>query len=266
VTYAIVRHQVLDIRVVVRRAAIYALLTTVAVALIAVIDFFVNKVFEGTKLAALGEIGVAVLLGLALNPLHRRLETAVDAAIFRRRRAGEERLRLIANGLVHANSPQTISRLLVCESSEASELTSVGVFEVNADGNYELTASVGWDDGARRIIDHDASLVLGLIGSGAFAHLTPGDISSLSDMPGDARTPTPAVPIVFRGELDGFVLFGSHSSGEPIDGAEIASLCALARSAASAFDHLDAQAMRARLAVFEAAAPATSLVAYLDHT
>jgi len=184
VTYAIVRHQVLDIRVVVRRAAIYALLTTVAVALIAVIDFFVNKVFEGTKLAALGEIGVAVLLGLALNPLHRRLETAVDAAIFRRRRAGEERLRLIANGLVHANSPQTISRLLVCESSEASELTSVGVFEVNADGNYELTASVGWDDGARRIIDHDASLVLGLIGSGAFAHLTPGDISSLSEYAG----------------------------------------------------------------------------------
>jgi hypothetical protein len=252
VTYAIVRHRVLDIRIVVRRAAVYAVLTTCVVALIAVMDFLVSKVFAGTKLAAIGEIGVAVILGLALNPLHRRLEIVVDAAIFRWRRAGQERLRLVADGLLHANEASSISVLLVNESTEAFRLASAALFEAGESGDYALAASVGWDGASRRSIEHDSSLVLRLIAAGAPLRLTPVDLAALIGVPDNSQAPALAVPIIFRGELDGFMLVGAHRSGEEIDAEEIVSLSALARSAASAYDHLDAQAMRAWITTLQA--------------
>jgi len=172
VTYAIVRHRVLDVRIVVRRAAVYAALTAVVVALIAVFDFFVSKVFAGTKIA---------------------------------------------------------------ES-----------------GDYSLSDSVGWEKAARLLIERESALVLLLIAAGAPLRLTPADVAALPDVPVDEQTPALAVPIIFRGALDGILLFGAHRNGEEIDSEEVASLWNLARAAASAFDHLDAQSMRVELAAFRA--------------
>ena len=252
VTYAIVRHRVLDVRIVVGRAAVYAALTAVVVALIAVFDFFVSKVFAGTKIAAFGEIGVAVVLGLALNPLHRRLERAVDGAIFRRRRLGEQRLRLVADGLIHANETTTIAHVIVNQSLEAFGLASVAIFEVNESGDYSLSDSVGWEKAARLLIERESALVLLLIAAGAPLRLTPADVAALPDVPVDEQASALAVPIIFRGALDGILLFGAHRNGEEIDSEEVASLWNLARAAASAFDHLDAQSMRVELAAFRA--------------
>ena len=252
VTYAIVRHRVLDIRIVVRRAGVYALLTTTVVVLIAVMDFFLNKVFEGTKIAAIGEVGVAVILGLTLNPLHRRLETAVDAAIFRRRRHGRARLERIAAGLLHARSQQTISELIANEPVRAFDLTSAAIFERDAVGDFRRVSSAAWQAYDCAVLRHDAALVLQLIAADAPLRRSPDDLADLAGMPSDLRMPSLAVPITFRGMLDGFALYGAHRSGEQIDDEERAALVRLCRSAASAYDHLDAEAMRAHMISLEA--------------
>ncbi len=252
VTYAIVRHRVFDIRIVVRRAAVYAVLTSVVIGVIAAFDFFVGKVFAGTKIAVLGEIGVAVIVGLMLNPLHRRLESAVDAAIFRRRLLGQERLHQVAAGLVHANSSGTVSRLLVAEPIDAFSLASAALFEADGSGNYVLADAMGWECADRRRLEHETSLVLRLIALRAPLRLTSTDLALLHGVPVGINAPVVAIPIVFRGELDGIVLYGAHLSGEEVDSVEVEALASLALAAGSAYDHLDAQATRAELAAYKA--------------
>jgi hypothetical protein len=251
VAYAIVRHRVLDIRIVVRRAAVYAVLTTCVVALIAIMDFFVGKVFAGTKLAAIGEIGVAVILGLALNPLHRRLEIVVDAAMFRRRRQGEARLERIAAGLLHAQSQQTISELIASEPTRAFDLTSAAIFERDETGDFRRVASESWEPDECAVLHHDSSLVLQLIAADEPLRLVPEDLAKHPDIPHGQRVPSIAVPITFRGVLDGIAFYGAHRTGEEIDDGERASLVRLCRSAASAYDHLDAEVMRVRMTLLE---------------
>lgn len=251
VAYAIVRHRVLDIRIVARRAAVYAALTTSVVALIAIMDFFVGKVFAGTKIAAFGEIGVAVILGLALNPLHRRLEIVVDAAIFRRRRQGEARLERIAAGLLHARSQQTISELIASEPTRAFDLASAAIFERDAVGDFRRVAAESWEPDECLVLRHDSPLVLQLIAADEPLRLVPDDFARHVDFPRGQRAPSLAVPITFRGMLDGVAFYAAHRTGEEIDDDERASLVRLCRSAASAYDHLDAEVMRARMTLLE---------------
>jgi len=75
--------------------------------------------------------------------------------------------------------------------------------------------------------------------------------AALSGGSTDPSAPVIAVPIVFRGSLDAIVLYGAHRSGEDLDPEEIDSLDALARAAAAAYDHLDAESTRLRLARME---------------
>jgi hypothetical protein len=65
-------------------------------------------------------------------------------------------------------------------------------------------------------------------------------------LPDGLGSPAIAVPLLVRHELDGFVLYGSHVSGEEFDPVEIALLEQLANAAASTYDHLEAEAAMAQ--------------------
>ena len=57
-----------------------------------------------------------------------------------------------------------------------------------------------------------------------------------------------AVPVTVRHELISFTLYGTHANGAQLDPEEVALLEELAREAARAYDHVEAQRARARYA------------------
>jgi len=249
VAYVILRHRVFDIRFVLGRAAVYGAVTTIVVAGVTLLDFLVGKILSGARLAAIGEAAVAIVVGLSLNGLHKRVEETVDALFFRGRRRAEQRLQRVGEGLLHAETADAINRALVTEVSSSLQLSSCAVFRRD-DGWFVCDAAVGWDS-TTRSIEAGAGAVLAL-----GARRTPLAIRDgvwpAGLLPAGNAAPQYAVPIESRVRLDAFVLVGPHIGGEQLDPSELELLSDLCNSAAIAYEHLDAMLAIARASSLEA--------------
>lgn len=250
VAYAIVRHRVFDVRFVLGRAVVYGLLTTLVVALVAAIDFVAGKLLASTRLAAIGEAGAAIVIGLSLNPLHKRLERFIDTVLFRSRHRAEQRLRRVAAGLPHARAADAVTSAIVAEPVEAFALTSAAVFRRDQSGRFVREEAIGWGPDDLRSIEADSSVTLQLrAGSRSIAvddASWPGGA-----MPEGTYRPAIALAVEIRSAFEAIVLYGPHTSGEDIDPEEVAVLEALMSAAATAYDHIAAETAMQHLAQLE---------------
>lgn len=82
VGYAILRHRVLDIVIVVNRAAVYGAITFVLLCAIALVHWFVGKELEKTHLELEFELTAALLLGVGLNRLHGIVDGVMERLFF----------------------------------------------------------------------------------------------------------------------------------------------------------------------------------------
>jgi hypothetical protein len=245
VAYAIVKHQVIDVRFVLSRTLVYGVLTALLVGVFAVIDWLVGRVLDQTRLALVVDIGVAIALGFWLNGLHRTTDQFVDQVLFRRRHDAERRLTRLAAGLPHASSYGVVDGALVTEPAEAFGLDSAALFRRGASGEFERKASVGWPNAAASALREDDPLLLYLHGAQEALRLS--DLRwARAEFPADAHSPVLAVPIVVRHQLTAVMLLGPHTTGEDYDSGEIRLLESCAVAAGAAYDHLDADALRAK--------------------
>jgi hypothetical protein len=245
VAYAVLKHHVLDINFVIGRGLVYGLLTSIAVATFAIVDWFLGTVLAQTKLAVAGEVVAAVAIGFWLNGLHGKVDRFVDAVIFRRRHAAEQRLARVAAGLPHVQSSESLAALLVSEPVSALGLLSGSYFERSDNGEYRCAYSVGLSRPISSIAAGDALLVhlYGARGPVFLHHIE----WHLSGTEGEPATPIVAFPVFVRYELQAIILYGGHATGEAIDPDELRTLLALCVGAGAALDHLEAQDLRRRL-------------------
>lgn len=247
VAYAIVKHRVIDVNFVVSRTLVYGILTTLFVAMFALVDWFVGRVLDQTRWALIAEIGVAIAIGFWLNGLHARVDRFVDSVLFRRRHEAERSLARVARGLPHATSMALVDKMLVSEPFTALDLTSAALFRRNESGGYDFATSMEWPDGTIRSLQPDDSLIPHLQGEAGALR-----ISSLQwaphDVPTGSARPALAVPVLVRRQLEAIALYGPHSGGEDFDPDELQWLNALAVAAGAAYDHLEADALRRELA------------------
>ncbi len=94
--YTVLRHRLFDIRFVFSRALVYAVITSIAVAALALVDWVFAKWLAESRFAVMAELGLALLMGFALTTLHRRIEHAVNAVVFRAQAAALAALRRFA--------------------------------------------------------------------------------------------------------------------------------------------------------------------------
>ena len=249
VAYAIVKHRVIDVRFVVSRALVYAVLTAIVIASLGLVDWLIGRAAAQTQLALVASLALAVGTGFLLNSLQQRIDRVIDGILFKSRHLAERRLNRIAASLPHAASDKTIDTMLVDESVDALRLASSAVFRRNGNGRFVRVASSGWNDGVAEL-DADDPAILQLQGD-----RSPLRIEEIrwirSDLPKDNAHPVVAIPVVVRHSLEAVVFYGAHTSGEDIDPSELRILCALASSAGSAFDHIEAQALRGRVDALE---------------
>ncbi|HXW77033.1 MAG TPA: GAF domain-containing protein, partial [Candidatus Eremiobacteraceae bacterium] len=246
VAYAVIKHRVIDVNFVVSRTLVYGVLTTVFVGLFALIDWVIGHVLDQSRWALITEICVAISVGFWLNGLHNRIDRFVDSVLFRRRHAAERRLATLARGLPHADSMQRVDTSLIAEPRDALDLTSSALFRREAGGSYLRVNSSEWPEHGAQSLASDDPLIIYLQAERAAVRLA--DVHwSRTDGPGGAARPAIALPILVRHELDAVALYGSHRGGEDFDPDEMAWLNALGAAAGAAYDHLEADALRAEL-------------------
>ena len=201
VAYAIMKHRVIDVRFFVSRALVYGLITTVAVAILALLDWAVAKRLEETRLGLVVEIAGALAIGLGIHRMHSWIDKIVDRFVFRSVHEAQQHLERIADAMMFARSTHAIDEMLADETSRALCLESVAVI---------------------RDFDPDDSLALQLhAGRITLEH---GDFL--------------AMPLLVRHQLIGYVLFSHHENGAAIDPNERQILENVTARAAGAYDHV----------------------------
>ncbi len=252
VVYGFLSERVIDFRFVIGRAAIYGSITAVLLLLFGILEWWAEQLFESTRPAIYLSLFAALFIGFSLNAIHGRVEDFLNVFFFRDQRRAETALRTASKALANTSSEKTLIDFLVDEPVRALGLSSAALFLANdRDGSFERASDRGWNRREAETIDAEDPLIVELR-----AELGPivldGRPRAETILPGGEKAPSLVVPLVMRGAVFGFVLYGARSTGLPLTGDERGLLEGIARSAAAAYDHIDADKSRARIAELEA--------------
>jgi hypothetical protein len=251
VVYGFLSERVIDFRFVIGRAAIYGGITAVLLLLFGILEWWAEQLFESTRPAIYLSLFAALFIGFSLNAIHGRVEDFLNAVFFREQRRAEESLRRASRALANTSSEKTLIEFLVEEPVRVLGLTSAALFLAKRPGErFERTADCGWNNREAESIDPEDPLIVELR-----AELGPivldGRPRPETILPGGAKAPSMVVPLIMRGGVFGFVFYGARDNGLPLAADERALLEVIARSAAAAYDHIDADRSRAQIARLE---------------
>jgi signal transduction histidine kinase len=255
--HAMVRHRLMDIRVIVREGTVYALtgllLAAPAVALVVAVDLWVPAAAGRLVLGALVVGAVAVLAA----PLRRRLDRVLNAYVYRERYAYHEVIREAMGRLGQLRHLDTLLADLATVVDRAVRPDCLEVWLPAPDAaGYRRALRQGSarepERGGAEHLPADSALVSWLT-----AHRQPlllddraragaGGQPALGELAG--RRGELAVPIGADPELGGLLVIGAKRSGDPYFDEDVALLGALAAEAAVALANarLHKDVMRAR--------------------
>ncbi len=240
VAYAILRERVVDINFVVSRTVAYGLMTTLIVAIFALIDLFLSRTME-SRFSLPVDIVVALVLGFFFHGTRKRIDAGVDRVIFRKRHIAEMRLEKVAKAVVHVEEPAAIAAYLTRLPMEVLDLTGAALY-LRRSGGFSLELCTGWKEEPAAVMTTSDPLVAFI--SAELGCVRVNDVPAIQGPADRHDAAVLAIPLVFRRELAGFVLYGAHEDGADLDADEQRALVPLVNSAAMTYDHLEAQALR----------------------
>ncbi|HKU80676.1 MAG TPA: GAF domain-containing protein [Candidatus Tumulicola sp.] len=253
VLYGFLSQRVVDFRFVIGRAVLYGTTTLILVLLFGVVEWWAEQIFESTRPALYVSLAAALLIGFTLKALHERIEDFLNTFFFREQHRAEEALRRAARALANTSSAKTVVDFLIAEPVAVLGLSSAALFLASErDGAFEREAAAGWTSTEVERIDSEDPLIVALRADLAPIALDGRQLTSIKALPGGAKTPSLVMPLIMRGNVFGFVFYGHRSDGVPLTDDERSLLEAIARNAAAAYDHIDADRSRARIRTLEA--------------
>ncbi len=251
VVYGFLSERVVDFRFVAGRAAIYGAITAVLLLLFGIVEWWAEQIFESTRPAIYLSLFAALFIGFSLNAIHGRVEDFLNGFFFREQRRAEEALRRASRALANTSSEKTLVEFLVEEPARLLGLSSAALFLARNPGEpFERRADRGWNNREAESIDSEDPLIVELR-----AELSPlildAQLRPESILPTGTKSPALVVPLIMRGNVFGFVFYSARSNGLPLTSDERNLIESIARSAAAAFDHIDADKSRARITELE---------------
>jgi hypothetical protein len=253
IAYAIFRLRVLDVNFVLNRALVYGVLSLAVIAFVSVLDWFFSRVVAIGRLAIGAELLVTIAIGFLLDRINHAVEGFVESVFFRRRRISERILRRAASALPYATEEGAIIDGLVQVPVDALDLAAAALYRRSANGSrFEGVATSLETTIAPPGFDANDLLVRMLLSDESIVWLD--ELRTHLD-PHNAGIYTLAVPVTVRHELVSFTLYGAHANGAQLDPDEVVLLEELAREAARAYDHVEAERVRERYAKLTLARP-----------
>ncbi len=257
IAYAVFRLRVLDVNFVLNRALVYGLLSLGVIAFVSLLDFFFSRVVANGRLALGLELLATIGIGVLLDRINRAVERFVEGVFFRRRRLAEKHLRRAAAALPYATDESAIVDGLVQVPVDALELAAAALYRRSSSGaRFEGVATARQTSVAPAGFDANDLLVRMLLADESIVWLD--EIRNQLDAE-TAAIYTLAIPVTVRHELVSFTLYGAHANGAQLDPDEVQLLEELAREAARAYDHVEAERARIRYTEYSAAGAARTI-------
>ena len=208
--YTVLKHRLFDIRLVVSRALVYAVMTAAVIGVLALADWGFSRWLAESRFALVVEVALALGLGATLTMLHRRIELVLNQVIFRAQTLALQALKRFGQETDLIADPQRLLALAYEALRSRLQVEYVAIY--TADG---------------------ASFVLGTPMPGGIPTILPGDDLAVlrlrrwnepfeCDEPAHKLRAALLVPMMARAQLVGFIVCGpkvdrTHYLPEEID-------------------------------------------------
>lgn len=199
--YAVVRHRVVDLAVILNRALVYAATMSLLLGLLALLESLIERQALGHRASLILELAVPLGLGAALSTVHGRMESLVERFVFRRQYREEVALRNFARECAFITEPERLLDLTVEQVSLHAGAPWVAVYE-RSDHGYLRIRQRGCHDPALKLERDDLVFVK------LRAHAREVDLHETSSRLGREGH---AFPLRVRGELIGALVVGARS-------------------------------------------------------
>ncbi len=224
ITYAILRHQLLDISNVVRKGLLYSLPTLVIALSYYVIIFVAQAIFHtviGFQLVLISLI-VAILTAVIVVPVRDKMQNWVDQVFFREKYNTGLMLQRISQTVAYELDLNNLSEMVLKEVTSTLHIDRMAFFIRQEEARYfELRAHVGEDLPPGLVMDRDHPIVQMM--TRLDRCLTRYDLSVMPQfrsMWADERNELETlgaellIPLKVKGELVGILTVGPKRSGE----------------------------------------------------
>ena len=194
ISYPILRHRLTDLNIFVTRATIYAVVLLVIVALFALAEWLIGRLFENAPQVV--ALIIVLALGISVRWIHAFVESRLTAVVFHKRISGLHDIRRVAREADIATDSHALMQVACTTMHRGLDIPAVG-FYLHDGNEYVMLRAVGdvpWPDA----FDMNSALLLRLRRwKEPFETLDAG-----------GEHHTLVLPMNARGELVGFVCCG----------------------------------------------------------
>jgi len=244
VFHAVRRHRVISISFAVSRGTTLVLTWLIIAAAITGVSILIEDLLHSVpSMQFLLYFAAILLMKIAFEWLHERLNEGCDRIFFRRLHLAERRLEEVRSELGEANTFDTIDTRLIEEPAKSLDLASAAVFRRDGAGIYRRHAqSFGWTserDGAA-FSGEELERKLG----GKRSPVRLDAISPNVALPEGAAQPVLAAPLFGASGIAAVALYGAHRAGDDLTKEEYILLQDLSTAAGHAYSRVEALQLR----------------------
>jgi hypothetical protein len=255
VTYALLGRRVLDIDFIVSRTLAVGILSAVVVGSFALLEWLLGTVLAGVSHATgwVANAALALVLGLSLNPMHKRVDAFIDFVFFRKRREDERALVDFSKESAYVTDAQALLDQTLDKLQRHTDASDAAIL-IESSGTYAAVRSYG--GAAAAPVDENDPAVLALK-----AWHKPLDPHRY----GGALRGALALPMLARGRLLGAIVLGERIGGEAYAPDEIEALSQFAHGVGSSLEALQLHRDDSIAALREAMASMAQAIAELGN-
>ena len=243
--YAVLRHRVIDVSMVLNRGLVYAATTSLVLGLFALFESLIERAALGRDASLALEFAVPLGLGVVLSTVHRRIDALVERFLFRRQYRADTALRRFAEECAFITQTKALFAQAVGEIARHTGAPEVALYESSAQG-YACVQQRGTRALPDEVAMNDPAFV------GLRARNAELDLHATQSVLG---TDGYAFPLIVRGNLLGALVVGQRP-GEHFAAEERELLFHVAHEVGAALFALRAQESEARAQESEAQARA----------
>ena len=237
ITYALLKRRVLAFEFVIGRTVVVATVSLIVVAAFTLLEWLLGTVLAGVDRTAglIANAALALVLGLSLRLIHRRVDALVDAVLFRKRHEDERALLAFSKEAAYVTDADALLDRTIANVQRHTDARNAAVY-LDGAGGYRPARSFG--DTAAPDVDENDGAILALK-----TWRRPLDPHQCTTSLEGAL----ALPMLGRGRLIGVLLVGERAGGEAFAADEIEALSQFAHGVGSALDALSTDGSAAGL-------------------
>jgi PAS domain S-box-containing protein len=239
VAYAILKHRLMSIEVVIQRSTVYGIATVLVLALYAlaviISETFFRKIMGYTSLIITA--AAALLIAVLYQPLVRSLQNFTDRLFFRGRYDYQKTLREISHKIASVIKLEELSKLIISSFIDTMKVSEISFLLLEKEKEHFRSVPLSLPLYKKIEIDIESPIVSRL--SATKDLLVRDEIEDLVEVRDEMERLGISiwVPIISKEELIGIIALGNKLSGDVFTAEDIGLLSTLASQTAVALDN-----------------------------